>query len=354
MEVVPMCRKKTVQFVAFFMILSVLTFMPMQHVEAKGKVKLSSTKKTLTVGQSYKIKLKNAGKVRWSTSNKKIVAIKKKGKNTVTVSAKKKGTAIITGKYKKKKYKCKITVKTKKVQDNPVLNATEVDLYDDLGEYAKYITHDENNLTEFRFRVNGTKKEVVKWEVQGEYADYFKVTDYGLVKLWDGPPRELDGVEATLVATLEDGCELKATVRAHSEVNRYIEKVFDDFAKTYITSDMTEYGKMEKCAWYIEAFYDYELYQSSDVKMIITGAGDCMASRYFMQDLARHVGLKAAACPDTDYHGITMVMADGKYYYVTTGFDEPKPRSYLINEVTVETFTEMCEKNRISMEYFGF
>ena len=58
-------------------------------------------------GQSQTIKLTgtNAKKVRWSTSNKKIAKVSK-GR----IRAKKPGTVTITAKYKKKKYKCKVTV----------------------------------------------------------------------------------------------------------------------------------------------------------------------------------------------------------------------------------------------------
>lgn len=74
---------------------------------------VSLTKKTLTLrpGKSKKIKLSGAkaGKVKWSTSNRK-VAVVKGGK----ITAKKTGKAVITAKYKGKKYKCKVTVKTAK------------------------------------------------------------------------------------------------------------------------------------------------------------------------------------------------------------------------------------------------
>lgn len=56
-------------------------------------------------GQTYKLKLVHAKKVKWKTSNKK-VAVVKKGK----VKAVKAGTATITAKKGKKNYKCKVTV----------------------------------------------------------------------------------------------------------------------------------------------------------------------------------------------------------------------------------------------------
>ena len=87
---------------------------PTSAAAATKKVKLNKTKATLTVGKSTTLKLKQGSKVLKATftSNKKKIATV--GKKTGKVTAKKKGTATITATYKKKKYKCKITVKAKK------------------------------------------------------------------------------------------------------------------------------------------------------------------------------------------------------------------------------------------------
>ena len=74
-----------------------ILFVPGITVEAKTK--LTAKKKTMTVGQTYKIKLKSVSKkakVKWKTSKKSVVTISKKKGNTVTLKAKKKGTATIT------------------------------------------------------------------------------------------------------------------------------------------------------------------------------------------------------------------------------------------------------------------
>lgn len=82
------------------------------EASAKKKVKLNKTKLTLAVGKTYKLKLKNnKKKVKWSSSKKKAASVTSKGK----VTAKKAGTAVITAKAAGKKYKCKVTVKAKKV-----------------------------------------------------------------------------------------------------------------------------------------------------------------------------------------------------------------------------------------------
>lgn len=71
-------------------------------------VKLSATKKTLTVGKSFTLSVKGTKKkVTWSSSKKSVASVSAKGK----VTAKKAGTATITAKVEGKSYTCKVTVK---------------------------------------------------------------------------------------------------------------------------------------------------------------------------------------------------------------------------------------------------
>lgn len=96
------------------------------QLQAKSKkMKINKNKATLyydgsnhTFATDNKIEvlsIKNpTKKVKWTTSNKKVVAIKSirgKNKKTCTIKAKKKGEATITAKVGKKKFKCKVTVK---------------------------------------------------------------------------------------------------------------------------------------------------------------------------------------------------------------------------------------------------
>lgn len=80
-----------------------------------------SSKKTIYRGTSKKFKVKispsryKKKKLQWSSSNRSVAVVNSKG----LVSAKKNGTAYITVKmkgHKSKKVRCKVTVKTKKVQ----------------------------------------------------------------------------------------------------------------------------------------------------------------------------------------------------------------------------------------------
>ncbi|MBO5089206.1 MAG: hypothetical protein J6C01_11060 [Lachnospiraceae bacterium] len=332
-----------------------LAIVPGSVAEAKAKPKLSATKKTMYVGNTYKIKLKNASsKVKWKTSKKSVVSISKKKGKSITLKAKKAGLAIITATYKKRTYKCKITVKKKKetVVDNPVLNTTDVSLYYVCSEHAPYVKCDESHVSEFQLKVTGTNAEVDKWELLGEDTFYFSITDYGLVKAKYEPIYGEDVKSAIVKATLSNGKTLTATVRVYSETSIYIKQVFESFKQTYITDNMTDKEKVEKIAWYIGATSDYEAYDSNWCNIFLKGCGDCSASRYAVQYMCEYLGIKAAACRNLDYHGKTLVVADGVVYMVVTGFDEPRPRGYLISEVSEEGLKKICEDNGFLIDYF--
>lgn len=79
--------------------------MPLQ-TEAAGKVKLNKTKLVLEMDTTYTLKVKNTTKkVKWSTSNKRIVKVKNGKLTPVSV-----GTATVTAKVSGKRYSCKVTV----------------------------------------------------------------------------------------------------------------------------------------------------------------------------------------------------------------------------------------------------
>ena len=69
--------------------------------------KTKTTKVTLKAGQSKTLRVKTASKVKWSSSNKAIVTVNKKGK----IVARRAGKAKITAKYGKKKAVFVVTVK---------------------------------------------------------------------------------------------------------------------------------------------------------------------------------------------------------------------------------------------------
>lgn len=84
-------------------------------VEAAAKMKLNKTKANLNENKTLTLQVKNpTGKVTWSTSNKKVVRIKKTSGTKdakATLTGVKKGKATITAKVGGKKLKATITVK---------------------------------------------------------------------------------------------------------------------------------------------------------------------------------------------------------------------------------------------------
>ncbi len=75
---------------------------------ASKKIALNKKKITLTAGDCFGLKLKNAtGKVTWKSSKKSVATVSKKGR----IEALRAGKATITATYKGKKYKCTVTVK---------------------------------------------------------------------------------------------------------------------------------------------------------------------------------------------------------------------------------------------------
>lgn len=110
---------------AIVMVLIMAFSVTPESVFAAKKVKLNKTKVTVYVGKSVQLKVNNnKKKVKWSTSNKKVAIVSKKGK----VKGKKVGKATITAKIGKKKYKCKITVKKKVVKPSKKVTAGKLQL----------------------------------------------------------------------------------------------------------------------------------------------------------------------------------------------------------------------------------
>jgi hypothetical protein len=359
--------------------LAVMAFAPVS-AEAKTKKQLSAKSKTLTAGKEYTLKLKgltkkekqSSKKVKWKISDKSVAVIRGKTKYTVTLKARKTGTTKVTGTYKGKKYTCKITVKktsnkissgntsskdtTTAVSDNKdaKFNATEATLYYFNEEDKDYITQDSNHKSSFQFEVSGVAEdEIIRWSiVSSKSSSAFKVSDDGYVYLWKAPA-ELDVSEsAAVVAKLEDGTKLTATIKGYSERGLAVKNKMDEFHANYISDSMTEYEKMETIAKYVESEYDYVLYQADWQKMVISGGGDCYASRYFVKYLCEAEGIKALACLGDDYHGKTLVKAEGKMYVVVTGFNEPKPRKYMIMELSETSLQNVAEGSRIDLSYF--
>ncbi len=70
--------------------------------------------------------------------------------------------------------------------------------------------------------------------------------------------------------------------------------------------------------------------------------------------MCQHMGIKAQACNNLDYHGETLVQADGNFYIAVTGYDEPRPRHYMVYETDKAAIGKIIENNSILIKHFEF
>lgn len=366
------CHAEILQFlklvVPAVILVTALVFPQAQVIASKHdskKCRLSYTSKIMECGELYNISLKGVPKsvrtVRWQSSRKKIVSVYSQKKNRAVLMAKKCGTAKITAVYKGRKYICKVKVTDAyedgqdRKEDNPVLNAETVEIHY-IPDYAvPYLGRNPEYQYSFQFQVSGTNADVKSWSIEGDTAtkNRYRIDDSGKVYMFCGNNDFHDEYsECTVKAVLSNGKVLTAKVRGYDDENAYLKKTIEDFKKTYITADMTEYEKMDKVAWYLSTFYEYRAAQPGWAEYIVTGSGDCMASRFAVMYFCREVGLKAEACRSLDAHGKTVVRVGNKVYMVVTGFDGSKPREYTIYEINREKFDKISKENGLHAEYF--
>ena len=321
-------------------------------------------------------------KLKWKIGNPDVLKICGRNGNKVTVKALEDGTSTLRASYKGKKYKCRILVKgrfddswpelekqnktdTGKedkngseaniVKNRPALNVTEISLYY-ISDYAvPYIGKNHDYHYSFRFKVYAVGRNSVKWSIEGDQMAKlrYSISDNGTIQMNFGNGISDEYTKCTVVAVMSDGTRLTAKVRGYDDDNAYICSKIKEFQRNYISEDMTEYEKVDKVAWYLSSDFDYELYQDDWCRYIITGSGDCMASRIAVEHFCKAIGIQAVACRDLDAHGHTLVKADGRGYIVRTGFGGKKPRYYEIDELTEKEFDKLCEKNNINPEYFN-
>ncbi len=114
-----------------------MTMPECQTEAAKKKPKLNKKSVTLQVGKSITLKLKNnKKKVKWTTSDKKVAKVNKKGKVTAVAA----GRAKITAKVAKKKYHCNIRVEAvKKSGETPAAASITKKVKNNYAKLKSYI-----------------------------------------------------------------------------------------------------------------------------------------------------------------------------------------------------------------------
>ena len=108
-------RRTVTGILTFVLFIGMLAFVATSEVSAAGTAKISATNLNLAPGAVRTLTVSGfSGNIKWSTSNKKVVSIKKNG-NKATITAKKKGTATITAKAGQKTLQCKVKISDKKI-----------------------------------------------------------------------------------------------------------------------------------------------------------------------------------------------------------------------------------------------
>lgn len=111
-------RRKLVGFAVLLVLLLLAA-----PVQASAKARISNSSVSVLKGRTYTLKVKGTKKkVKWSSSNKSVASVNKKG----VITAKKKGKTVITAKVNGKQLRCSVTVKqpVNKIR----LNRTSIEL----------------------------------------------------------------------------------------------------------------------------------------------------------------------------------------------------------------------------------
>ena len=99
-------KRKVGLLLITLMVLCIAAVAPIK-AGAAGKVKLNKTKVVLELGEKEQLKVNNTtSKVKWSSSNKRVVKVNSKG----VLTSRSVGSAKVTAKVKGKKYTCKVVV----------------------------------------------------------------------------------------------------------------------------------------------------------------------------------------------------------------------------------------------------
>ena len=173
-------------------------------VDAATKVKLTKKSVAMYEGDSIFLKVKGTkSKIKWSSKNKKVAVVTKKGK----VKAVKKGRTVIYAKFRKKVLKCKITV-NEKITNKDVIKNDNKDAVVNETTTKEAITKEavKEEVTTKRPSDNGTDSEeetnnnitIGKWvvmDLDGRYAiEGYHGSDKEITV-----PNELNGVKVWLI-----------------------------------------------------------------------------------------------------------------------------------------------------------
>ncbi|MBR1416258.1 MAG: fibronectin type III domain-containing protein [Bacilli bacterium] len=230
------------------------------------------------------------------------------------------------------------------------INASEVTIYALDDNYKEKVSIPSNYKQSFQIKVSDN-------ENKPTYStDYFKeveVSDTGLItpskktwycnssycstsKMQDYTSTRSEYSFGTFnVYVRVDGKTYTIKVNVVNYAVTYSQNVMKDYIKKNITSDMTEYQKMQKIAEFV-ASYPYG-YSTSYVGFILGNGADCIGSSNTIVWMANQVGIKAHiryavkdAGAGNNHHNVA-AMLDGKLYIIEAGYYQTTtPRPYYI------------------------
>ena len=303
---------KTLAWVlAFVMMLSIL---PVTQVNAATKPKLSKTKITMTVGQSKKLKVKGVSKkqakrIKWKSSKKKVVTVTK----TAKIKARKAGKATITAKVGKKKLKCKVTVKkkrkksTKKKESNSSskamrLNKTSVTLQ--AGSGVDLILYNAKNIVKW----SSSNKKVAWVERDATYKNHGAV--------------QAVAKGTTVITAKVDGKTFKCHVKVIADdyhASEATEAKIKQALKIVNNSMSTQEKVLKLTIWtcdHLKRVYgEYWSYEPENtVNCILKGKATRYGYNDFLDELLSSAGIKTMYVNES-YGGARLkVSIDGKWY----------------------------------------
>lgn len=130
----------------------------------------------------------------------------------------------------------------------------------------------------------------------------------------------------------------KITLRIKDYAEYWAMQYMDRYLGEHIKDSMSQREQAEVCCRFVAENYDYGTSYSSFTGMILTGAGDCIASSdallYMLQKLGIRCTMRDASSDDgagTGHHNIAAKL-DGHYFILDAGLAESKPRSFVIKE----------------------
>lgn len=294
-------------------LMMVFSIFPATQVNAATKPKLSKTKVTMTVGQSKKLTVKGISKkqakrIKWKSSSKKVVTVTKTGK----IKARKTGKATITAKVGKKKLKCKVTVKkskksTKKKESNSSskkmwLSKTSVTLQ--AGSGVDLVLHNAKNVVKW----SSSNKKVAWVERDTTYKNHGAV--------------QAVAKGTTVITAKVDGKTFKCHVKVIADDYHASEETESKIkqALKIVNNSMSTQEKVLKltiwtCDHLKRVYGEYWSYEPENtVNCILKGKATRYGYNDFLDELLSSAGIKTMYVNES-YGGARLkVSIDGKWY----------------------------------------